>query len=144
MTRFILRSFKYIFTDIDELVGALLTSVDDMQGKVLDEEMQAYIELFLFYYSQANKQITEEMLIEKVRESDEKGAKLLTILEARERKGIQIGFQIGFKEGIEKGIAMSKEELAQNMLRDGLTVEFVAKYIKLSTEKVEKIRAKLD
>lgn len=128
LTRFILRSFKFIYTDIDELVGALLTSVDDMQGNVADEEMQAYIELFLFYYSQANKQITEEMLIEKVRESDEKGAKLLTILEARERKGIE----------------ETKRKLAVNMLKDGLPVDLVVKYATLSVEKVEELREKLD
>src|SRR5699024_2167763 len=117
-----------IFTDIDELVRALLTSVDDMHGNVADEEMQAYIELILFYYSQANKHITEEMLIEKIRKSGGKGAELLTILEARERKGIE----------------KTKRKLAVNMLKDGLPVDLVAKYVTLSVEKVEELREKLN
>lgn len=127
-TRLFLRSFKFIFSDIEQLVEALLMSVDEMQGEVSEKVIHRLVDLVLFYYRQANKNVTEEIILEQIRKLDGKGAEIVTILEARERKGIEI----------------AKERLALNMLKDGLSVERVAKYAELSVERVEALKNKVN
>lgn len=126
-TRLYLRSFKYIFANLEELIEALLMSVHEMQGNVSEEDTQREVEVILLYYTQANRHITEEMIIEHIQKLDGKGAEIMTILEERERKGRQEG----------------REKSALNMLKDGLAVDRVAKYAELPVEKVKELKRKI-
>lgn len=135
LTRLILRSFKYIFHDTDTLLKYFLISIDELRESVSDEDVLRFIDLMLFYYEQSNKGFTEKELIRKSRALDGKGEEMMNILRERENKGIIKGREEGRKE--------SKEEIAIEMLKDGLPIERVAKYSKLSKDKVKELKKQL-
>ncbi|KIO58499.1 hypothetical protein B4064_3686 [Caldibacillus thermoamylovorans] len=49
------------------------------------------------------------------------------------------GFEIGMEKGIEKGKMEEKRNLAAELLREGFSVEKVAKIVKLSLDEVKEI-----
>ncbi|MFA5576928.1 MAG: DUF4351 domain-containing protein [Tissierellaceae bacterium] len=61
------------------------------------------VEILLIYYSSANKELTEEAIINKIRKLEGKGEKIMTILELRELRGIEKGMEQGLEKGLEKG-----------------------------------------
>jgi|SRR5690625_675888 len=135
LTRFILRSFKYIYYDTDTLLEIFLISIDELKQRVTDDDVQRVIELILLYFTKSNKNFTEEDLTRKVRELEGKGEDIMSILQEREKKGLM--------KGIIKGREETKKTFALNMLKDGLPVERVAKYAELPVEKVKELQKKL-
>lgn len=127
LTRLILRSFKYISYDTGTLLEYFLISIDELEGNVSDEDILQFIDLMLFYYSQGNRDFTEEELIQKLKELDGKGEEIMSILQAREKKGIMKG----------------REEIAMEMLKDNLPLAQIAKYSKLSIERIKELRKQL-
>lgn len=147
LTRLTLRSFKYIFYDIDTLLEYFLISVDELKTYVFDEDVQRFVELMLFYYTQSNKEFTEEKLMHKSRALGGKGEQIMNILQAREQKGILKGMEEGIikgrMEGRMEGRKEGRERTALNMLQDGFPVEKVAKYTELSIEKVKELQKQI-
>lgn len=82
----------------------------------------------MLYYSAVNKNLTEKDIINKIQELEGKGEKIMTILQEREQKGIQIGIKQGMIE------------MAKNLIRDGVEIELIIKASKLSREEIEEIR----
>jgi predicted transposase/invertase (TIGR01784 family) len=58
-------------------------------------------------------------------------------------KGLEIGMEKGFEKGIEKGKMEERRNLAAELLREGFSVEKVAKIVKLSLDEVEEIGASI-
>ncbi|QWU06120.1 hypothetical protein L3V65_11325 [Heyndrickxia coagulans] len=80
---------------------------------------------------------------EKLKEAPTFAEYLKTVKE----EGIEIGIEIGIEKGKEKGIEIGiekgkmeeKRNLAAELLREGFSVEEVAKMVKLSIDEVKKI-----
>ena len=51
------------------------------------------------------------------------------------------GIEKGIERGIERGIEKGKLKTAQNMLKDGFTIEQIAKYTELSLKVLKKLLA---
>ena len=54
-------------------------------------------------------------------------------------EGFEKGIEKGIEEGIEKGKMEEKRNLAAELLREGFSVEKVAKMVKLSLDEVKEI-----
>lgn len=131
ITRAVLRSFKYIYYDKQTLIHFLLISIDELGQDLHKDDIKRIIEIILLYFSAENVNITEDDIIKKVNELDGKRAQIVSILQEK------------LEEGREEGREKAQRENALNMLRDGLTVEQVAKYSGLSIEKVAKMKKQL-
>lgn len=59
------------------------------------------------------------------------------------REGRQEGRREGRQEGLQEGMKKGRQELAKTMLLDGEPLDKIAKYTRLSTEKIENIRKEL-
>ena len=60
-----------------------------------------------------------------------------------ERRGMQTGIAIGEKRGMQTGIEKANLDNARNFLADGLSIEQVARCIKLPLEIVRKLKEEL-
>ncbi len=58
--------------------------------------------------------------------------------------GFKRGFEIGFKRGYAIGIRKTRDQIARNMLKDGLLKDFVSEITHLSAEEVDEIARSLD
>ena len=66
-----------------------------------------------------------------------------TLIEMRkkwENKGIQKGIQVGRQEGIQEGMQKAIVKTAIELLKEGSSVEFVAKVTKLPIREIEKLK----
>lgn len=59
------------------------------------------------------------------------------LLERQKKEGIEIGRQQGEASGIEKGIHQKAISVAQELKKEGLAIDFIAKTTKLSIEEIE-------
>src|SRR5699024_7468579 len=91
MTRIVVRSFKYIFYDVEQLMESFLSSLDELSERATDEEIQKTVDLLLLYYHAASRDFKEEELIRKIQDLDGKGEQIMTILQERERRGLERG-----------------------------------------------------
>jgi len=132
LTRMIIRSFKYIFEDKEKLIETFLISIEEAVDVVTDEELNTMIDIILLYYSATNKELTEEDFIRKIRKLDGKGEKLMTILQAREMRGIEKGRQEGMREG--------RQAVARKLLNVGLSIEQIAEAAELTEEEVVELK----
>ena len=126
---------KYIFADLDTIVEAFLTSIDEMPEGMERERLVSILEILLLYYSAANKDFTEEELNRKIRELDGKGAEIMTILEVREKRGIEEGIKEGIKEG--------KIDMAINLIKEGVDIELIVSASRLSRKEIEEIQKEI-
>src|SRR5690625_1048706 len=131
MTRMVVRSFKYIFDDVDELMESFLISLDELSNSATDEEIQKLVELLLLYYSAASRDFEEEKLIKKIQDLDGKGEQMMTILQERERRGI--------KQGLERG----KSEIVKNLLQKNMSYQFISETTGFPIEKVKEIKKEM-
>jgi len=74
-----------------------------------------------------------------------------TLIEMRKKwenkgiqKGIQVGRQEGIQEGMQKGMQKGIVKTAIELLKEGSSVEFVAKVTKLPIREIEKLKQNLD
>ena len=139
VTRMVIRSFKYIFWDKDDLIEALLISLDEVESILTEEELNRYLDTLLIYYSAVNKNLTEEDIIAKIQELGGKGEKIMTILQEREQRGIEEGIELGIQQGVEEGIKTT----AKNMIVDGETVEKIMRYTGLNKEEIEEVKREM-
>jgi len=58
-------------------------------------------------------------------------------------KGLETGKKEGIKEGIEKGEKKAKIEIAKNLLRANMEIDFIIKSTNLTKEEIEKIKKDL-
>lgn len=80
LTRLVLRSLKHIFYDLDELIKQFLVSVEELTENITDDDKLSYIELMIFYYSQGNREFTEEAINRKVKQLSGKSEWIKNIL----------------------------------------------------------------
>lgn len=64
----------------------------------------------------------------------------MNILQAREEKGRRKGIKLGKQEGKREGVELGRIETALEMLKDNLSIARIAKYTKLSEEKVKELQ----
>lgn len=139
ITRMAIRSFKYIFWDKNDLIKAFLISVDEIQPFLTDEELSRYIDILLIYYSAANKNLTEEDIIQKIKELGGKGAKVMTILQEREQKGIQYGIE----QGIEQGMLEERKKSARMGITKGYDMQVIMDITGLTEDEIQEIKEKM-
>jgi predicted transposase/invertase (TIGR01784 family) len=60
-----------------------------------------------------------------------------------EQRGLQKGKEEGLQEGKEEGLRKGKEEVALQMLRKGMAVEFISGVTELSTERIAQLNQQL-
>lgn len=90
----------------------------------------------------------EEELMEEIKQLDKQESELIFKLPNSWReKGIAEGIRKGREEGIQKGIAegiqQEKMQTALEMLREGLSIELIAKVTKLGFNEIQDLREKL-
>ncbi|MFA5576929.1 MAG: Rpn family recombination-promoting nuclease/putative transposase [Tissierellaceae bacterium] len=135
LTRMIIRSFKYIFDEEDKLIESLLVSVDEVADTIPDEKLHIMVEILLIYYSSANKELTEEAIINKIRKLEGKGEKIMTILELRELRGLEKGLERGLEQGLEQGLEKGMEQGLEKGLEKGKIEGKVATVMKILAKK---------
>ncbi|NMB42733.1 MAG: Rpn family recombination-promoting nuclease/putative transposase, partial [Clostridiales bacterium] len=139
LTKMVIRSFKYIFGTMDELIETFLISIEEAADKVADEDLYTIVEIMLIYYSAAAKDLTEEDILKKIKKLGGKGGKLMTILEQREQRGMEKGIE----KGILLGISEERKNLARKMLMDKEPENKIMKYTNLDEEAISKIKKEL-
>lgn len=152
VTKMVIRSLKYIFSSKDKLLEVLVSSIDEVESVLDDEELYYYIDILLIYFSAVNKSLTEEEIKTKIQELEGKGGKIMTILQEREQKGIEQGIELGIKEGIqeglEKGIEKGRQEgrieMVRDLIREDADLDLIVKTSKLSKKEVEKIKKEMN
>ena len=55
-------------------------------------------------------------------------------------KGIEIGKEQGKKQGIEIGSTKKQEEIARNLKKENVDIQFIARVTGLTEEEIEKIK----
>lgn len=155
ITRLIIRVFKYVRAPKDKLLEVIIISVDEAAEILSTEELAYYMDLILLYLSATNKDFTEADIRTKIRELDGRGSEIMTILQEREQKGIEIGKQegielgkqegieLGKQEGIEEGEKKARIEMVKNLLNEGAEIELISKISKMSKEHIEEIRKEI-
>lgn len=136
LTRLIIRSFKYIYLDLEDLLKAFLESIEEVEHLLTDEELHYYIDILLIYFSAANKNLTEKDIKKMIQNLGGKGEKIMTILQERKQQGIE--------EGIELGRQEAKIEMVKDLIREGAEIELIAKTSKLTRKQVEEIKAEMN
>jgi len=131
LTRMVIRTFKYIFDDADTLIEALLVSMEEVGDSVPDEELYKILETLFIYFAATNKKLTEEDILRKIRQLEGKGEKIMTILQARETKGIEQGRIEKAKESARKGIIK------------GYSMKIIMDITGLTEEEIEGIRREM-
>ncbi len=108
------------------------------------EALCYFIDYLLYLPGELTKQLTKELFIhiekeanhmlysEELKEAPTFAEYLKTVKEE--------GIEIGIEKGIEKGKMEEKRNLAAELLREGFSVEKVAKMVKLSIDEVKKIK----
>lgn len=148
ITRLVIRIFKYAFEEKDKIIEEILLSIEEIGPKVPNEVLLPLIQVIFLYLSLLNKEIKEEDIIRKVKQSEGKGERILTILELREQKGIEKGLQQGLQQGIEQGLQKgffnAKRKIAINLLKMGLSVEKVAQGAELTIKEVEELKKEVN
>jgi predicted transposase/invertase (TIGR01784 family) len=76
---------------------------------------------------------------EKLKEAPTFAEYFKTVREEGFEKGIEKGLEMGIEKGIEKGKMEERRNLAAELLREGFSVEKVAKIVKLSLDEVKEI-----
>jgi len=135
MTRMVVRSFKYIFHDVDQLMESFLISLDEVSKRATDEDIQHLVDLLLLYFSNASREFEEEALMNKIHDLDGKGEQIMTILQERERRGKE--------RGLEKGLEQGKKAVVKNSLRENLPYQTISKITGLTIEKVKEIEKEM-
>ncbi|GEN30119.1 hypothetical protein HNQ35_000175 [Cerasibacillus quisquiliarum] len=79
----------------------------------------------------------EEKLMEEVKKMDD-AEKILELPISYEERGIKKGLEKGIETGVERG----KKEVALEMLKEGLSIEIIAKVTHLDREEIEALRRK--
>ena len=92
-----------------------------------------YINDFFERYLILNK-IEEEELMKEINELDN-AEEIFKLTNSWEEKGIE--------KGIEKGKRAEKRKIALEMLKEGSSVDFVAKVTKLDIDEIEEMKAQL-
>jgi flagellar biosynthesis/type III secretory pathway protein FliH len=98
----------------------------------------------------------EEELMEEIKQLDQQEEeKILKLPNSWREKGIAEGIQKGTAEGMQKGIAEGiqkgiqegkmeeKRQTVLEMLKEGLTVDLIAKVTKISRSEIEELKKKL-
>lgn len=132
LTRLTVTSFKYVFYTIDELIEAFLKAYHFASQFIPEEKLDYYVGILLLYFTAANREFTEHKLRRKINELEGKGEAIMTILQRREKKGI------------EKGTYDTKVETAYRLLQMGIDVKTVAKGTDLPVEQVKKIKREIE
>ena len=57
-----------------------------------------------------------------------------------EQKGIRKGIEQGLEQGLEQGVEKAKKEIVLEMLKEGSSIEFIAKVTHLAPEEIEELR----
>jgi predicted transposase/invertase (TIGR01784 family) len=111
------------------------------------EALFYFIDYLLYLPDELTKQLTKDLSIniekeakhmlysEKLKEAPTFAEYLKTVREE--------GFEKGIEKGIEKGKMEEKRNLAAELLREGFSVEKVAKIMKLSLDEVKEIEGSL-
>lgn len=132
LTRLTITSFKYVFYTVDELIEAFLKAYHYANQFISEEDLDYYIHALLLYFTSANREFTEHKLQGKIKELDGKGETIMTILDRREKKGI------------EKGTYDTKIETAYRLLRMDMDVQDVVKVTDLPVEQVKNIKREIE
>lgn len=139
---------KYIFDSKDKLIEELLISIEEIPADVSSEELYYIVDILFVYYSAVNKDITEADIVRKIKELEGKGENIMTILQAREKRGIEKGIEIGLEKGMEKGMEKGRMETkintAKKLLGLGLPFDQIAEATDLPLQEIHKLNKKMD
>lgn len=144
LTQLIVLVFKYIFIEIELLLEILFIHLEKVRRTMSEEQFMDYVSQLLFYIEHANPGFSDEVVDKKIKELEGRGVITMSILERRERRGMEKGLATGIKEGIKEGTEKTRRENARNFLEMGLDIEIVAEGTGLTVERVKKIQAKLN
>lgn len=136
LTKLVLKSLKYVSQeDEDMLIEVFLLALEEACESELEEVVVSYTEVLLVYFSIVKKNVTEEKILKKIEGLGGKGAKLMTILEEREQRGIEKGRQ--------EGEIKRAKETAIELIKMGLTVEQIMTATKLPKKEIETLRKEI-
>ena len=126
--RLALGLMKYIYSTDD--LDRLLNDFDPGRSSLDPEEIQRFLRSALVYILKSGEAIELETFIENL-QPNIKGV-TMTIAETLHKKGRE--------EGIEEGIHQQAVESAKTMLAEGLSIDLIAKFTKLSPEEISRLR----
>ena len=128
-----LKAFKYAFEeDLEVVLQNFLLALEEVKDEEPMDILIYYGEIYLKYIELTNNDIEEEYIEEQIKKLNGKGAVTMSILQKRERLGIE--------KGIEKGRQEEKIKIAKNLLNEGVEIALVAKSTGLSKTEVEKLK----
>lgn len=137
LTAMMLGAFKYSFEeDLGVVLKNFLVALDKAAQEESLETIIYYGELYLKYIEATNTDMTEEDIKNEIKKLDGKGAVTMSILQKREEIGRQEGRRVGRQEGI--------EQVAKNLLKEGMEIALVVKTTGLSKSKVVKLKGELN
>ena len=68
----------------------------------------------------------------------------MTLAQVFREEGKEEGLMRGMERGIEVGVKQEKLEIARNALKEGMEIDLVVKFTKLSKKKIEAIAKEID
>lgn len=137
LTAMMLKAFKYAFEeDIEVVLRNFLLALEDVKVAEPMETIIYYGEIYLKYIELTNREIDEDTIKDQIKKLDGRGGVTMSILQRRE----DIGRREGRREGRQEGI----NEIARNLLKEGVEIALVAKTTGLSKSEVEKLKEELE
>lgn len=131
---------EIIMLDLNLEELKLLSKEDRMVKKYMSEIKKINSNPEFFEYMSAEEDnrkiensIRREMTEKGLKEGLEKG------LKQGLEQGLAQGLEQGIEQGIEEGIEQTKLDIACNMLKDGLDIDFIAKYTGLDKSTIQKM-----
>ena len=129
ITKITLLALKYIFSDeLPKKLPEIFKLFIEISEK---ERATEYLELFLRYLATSAKQLSSETLDKSLKELKEGGDIMSTIANMYIEKGR--------KEGELKGELKGKLAVARGMLKDGLDLDLISKYVEIKLDELKKL-----
>ena len=133
----------------NELDSVLKEIVEIVKSEMDKELLTRFGDWFEMLFKRTTK--TDVNFEEIISEGSEYTMIVETLIEMRKKwenkgiqKGIQVGRQEGIQEGMQKGMQKGIVKTAIELLKEGSSVEFVAKVTKLPIREIEKLKQNLD
>lgn len=122
--------------------------------KELDDQQSGieYFETMMRYIFSVKVDLTKETanrILGQLETTYPEGGELLMTLaqvfrEEGKEEGLMRGMERGLERGIEVGVKQEKLEIARNALKEGMEIDLVVKFTKLSKKKIEAIAKEID
>jgi len=132
LNRVVFLTLKYIFTkEINDELPKILKLYNELTEK---DNKADHLDVLLNYIITSAKELTDESFTKSIEELKEGDIEMTTIANLYMEKGIEKGIERGKKEG--------KLIVAKKMIKDGLGLDLVAKYVEIKIEELKKLLKK--